>query len=221
LSKDGDPQSALGDYKRAKEVGADDWRNWHHLARFLDDIGEYGESLTLAEEASQKFPDEDLIKIHLARAYLHAGRFEDCYSVLENATILPFEGQRDVHRMFVQCQIGAALENLQKRNYREALKWLEGSKEFPERLGSGRPHNPDFRVQDYLMMLCYEALGHLEEVEKARSRLYEYASSYPKRNVDVVGRKVGLWQQRELQEETTLDALQALYELVVGERRRR
>jgi Flp pilus assembly protein TadD len=221
LSRDRDPESALADYRRARQVGPEDWRNWHHLSRFLDDLGEYQESLSLAIAASQKFPDEDLIKIHLARAYLHAGQFKDCYSVLGNATILPFEGQRDVHQMFVQCQIGAALQALKAGQFEEALKWLEGSKEFPERLGSGKPYNPDFRVQDYLMVLCYEGLGELDKVEAVRTRLYEYASSYPKRNVDVVGRKVGLWQQKELQEENALDALETLYEMVVGERRRR
>jgi hypothetical protein len=103
----------------------------------------------------------------------------------------------------------------------EALKWLEGSREFPERLGSGKPHNPDYRVQDYLAMICYEALGELDKAEAAKVRIYDYASFYPKKNADVVQRKVDLWRQGPMLEATELDALNALQDLVIGERRRR
>ena len=65
-------------------------------------------------EASRKFPDQDLIKILLARSYLTSGRYEDCYSVLKDATILPFEGQRDVHSLYVQCQLAMAMQDMKK-----------------------------------------------------------------------------------------------------------
>jgi hypothetical protein len=140
--------------------------------------------------------------------------------VLENATILPFEGQRDIHRMFVQCQLGMALQAMKAGRFTEALKWLEGSREFPERLGSGKPHNPDYRVQDYLSMLCYEGLGELDKAEAAKARIYDYASFYPKKNADVVRRKVDLWKE-SIEGMPELDALETLHDLVVGERRRR
>jgi len=221
LSQETDTEGALVDYRRARETDPEDWRNWHHLAEFLGTLERHDEALSLAVGASERFPDEDVIKILLARTYLSTGQFENCYSVLGNATILPFEGQSDVHQMFVQCQIGQALKEMKAGQYAQALKWLEGSKEYPERLGSGLPYNPDYRVQDYLMAICYEGLGQLKEAEAARERIYEYVSSYPRRSVDVVRRKVDLWRQQALQEEPELEALQSLYDLVVGERRRR
>lgn len=221
LSQETDPEGALMDYRRAKDTDPSDWRNWHHLANYLAGLEQQDEALSLAVLASERFPDEDLIKILLARSYLNAGQFENCYSVLGNATILPFEGQRDVHRMFVECQIGQALKEIKAGRYDQALKWLEGSKEFPEELGSGKPHNPDYRVQDYLMMICYEGMGQLDKVEEAQGRIYEYVSSYPKNRAATVQRKVDLWQQSILQEETELEALQSLYDLVMEERWRR
>jgi tetratricopeptide (TPR) repeat protein len=220
LSQETNPHGALDDYVRAKETDPADWRNWHHLARYLAELEKHEEALTVAVKAAEKFPDEDLIKVLLARSNLNSGRFEDCYKVLGNATILPFEGQRDIHTMFVQCQLGLALQAMKAGRYTEALNWLEGSREFPERLGSGKPHNPDHRVQDYLSMICYEALGKLDEAEAARTRIYDYASFYPKKNSDVVRRKVDLWRD-SLPEMTELDALESLHDLVVGERRRR
>jgi tetratricopeptide (TPR) repeat protein len=221
LSQEAAPERALADYRRAQKTDPEDWRNWHHLAKYLATLEQHDEAVSIAVEASTRFPEEDLIKVLLARSYLNAGQFQNCYSVLENATILPFEGQQDIHRMFVQCQLGMALQEMKAGRYAGALRWLESSKEFPERLGSGRPHNPDFRVQDYLMMLCYEAQGKLDEAEEAKGRIYDYVSSYPRKNAEVVRRKVDLWQQRTLPEMTELEALESLHNLVVGQQRRR
>jgi len=221
LSEESDPEGALADYKRAQAVDSSDWRNWLHLATFYADQERHSEALSLAVDASRRFPDEDLIKILLARSYLNSGQYRDCFSVLENATILPFEGQRDVHSLFVQCQICVALEEMKQGRYEEALKWLEGSKEYPERLGSGRPEHPDYRVQDYLMMLCYENSGMLTEAEQALRRVQDYTTVRVRENNEVVQRKVKLWQSNDLQGRPELEALQTLYDLIAGDRRRR
>ncbi len=68
----------------------------------------HDKALALAREAAALFPKDDLIRILLARTYLNSGRYQECYAQLENATILPFEGQRDVHSLFVQCQLALA-----------------------------------------------------------------------------------------------------------------
>ena len=96
--------------------------------------------------------------------------------MLENATILPFEGQRDVHDLFVQCQICLAMEAMKKGRHDEALKRLEGSKEYPVRLGTGKPQDPDYRVQDYLMVFTYDKMGAPAKAEEAQKRIAEYSA---------------------------------------------
>ena len=118
--------------------------------------GIHDKALKLAVEASRQFPKEDAIKVLLARAYLNNGRYQDCNSVLANATILPFEGQSDVHNLFVQCLVSQAMADMKKGQYRQAIERLEASREYPERLGTGEPADPDYRVQDYLVMFCYQ-----------------------------------------------------------------
>ena len=131
-------------------------------------------ALPLARKAGQLFPDEDLITIDLVRTFRKNKLYQDCYSVLKEAEILPYEGQRDTHRLFVECQVYLAMEDMKKGNYAEAIQHLEGSKEYPERLGTGKPHQPDYRLQDYLMSLCYDKMDERDTGEEARKRIYEY-----------------------------------------------
>ena len=172
-----------------------------------------------AIEASRRFPDEDLIKILLARTYLNNGRYQECYAVLENATILPFEGQRDVHDLFVQCQICLALEAMKKGRPEEALKRLEGSKEYPVRLGTGRPGDPDFRIQDYLMMLAYDRMGAASKADEALKRIGSYSARTSRAAADKA--KVEQWFRTSFKDGGELQALRELVSLVQGSRRRR
>lgn len=170
LTRESNPDAALADFERAKAVGSDDWRNWRHLASYSLDRGLNARALELAREAARKFPAEDQLKVLLARAELANGRFQDAYDVLKDATILPFEGQRDVHSLYVQSQLGLALEQMKKGAFAEALKFIESSREYPERLGTGKPGHPDYRLQDALAMLCYEYSGQPARAPEAAAR---------------------------------------------------
>jgi tetratricopeptide (TPR) repeat protein len=221
LEKDANPQKAIADFEKAHAVDPKDWRNWHHLASYDAEQGMHEKALKLAEEASKRFPDEDLIKILLARTYLNNGRYQACYSVLENATILPFEGQRDVHELFVQCQICLAMEAMKKGRYDEAIKRLEGSREFPVRLGTGKPQDPDYRVQDYLMMLTYDKMGAAAKAEEAQKRIAAYSARNPRVGSDSAKARVDQWYQTAFTTQGELQALKELINTIQGNRRRR
>jgi tetratricopeptide (TPR) repeat protein len=219
LEKESSPDRALADFERAHAVGPKDWRNWHHLAAYYAERGMHDRSMKLAIEASRLFPNEDLIKILLARAYLNNGRYQESYSVLENATILPFEGQRDVHELYVLCQMSLALEAMKKGQFQDAVKRLEGSKEYPVRLGTGKPNDPDFRVQDVLISLAYSRLGDAGKAEEADRRAGAWASRHSREQVDKA--KVDQWYRTSLASKPELEALRELVTLVRGTRPRR
>ncbi len=171
----------------------------------------HDKALALAREAATRFPREDLIRILLARTYLNSGRYLDCYAQLENATILPFEGQSDVHLMFVQCQLALALEALKEGRYATAIERVQGSREYPERLGTGKPHNPDYRVQDALDMLCQAGAGDTAKANQAWARLATYGGTSATRA------SVERWRREALPAQPAARALQQLSELVRGE----
>lgn len=204
LERRSDPDKALADYERAHAVGRDDWRNWYHLASYLGSRGAHEKALELARQAAAQFPKADLIRILLARTYLNTGRYLDCYAQLENATILPFEGQRDVHHLFVQCQLALAIEEMKQARWAKAIERIQGSREYPERLGTGKPHNPDYRMQDALETLCQKLAGNTAKADEAWARVMSARKSKLARP------DVERWQQQTLPSRSALEALHQL-----------
>lgn len=52
-----------------------------------------------------------------------------------------------------------AIEAMEEENYQTAYQYLEGSKEYPEHLGTGKPYDADFRMQDYLEWVVLRKVG--------------------------------------------------------------
>lgn len=219
LSQAHDPAGAEADYERALATDAKDWRNYNRLASYYITRKKPAEALKTAIEASKRFPDQDVIKIALARAYMSSGRFQQCYSTLERATILPFEGQRDVHRLYAGCQQALALEAMKQGRMDEAVKWLESSKEYPERLGTGKPSDPDYRVQDYLLMLCHQKSGGPDGERKAAERkaaFDAYAARRSRPALDTLRAKLDEWQIGVLAQADPMTALRGLAAILQG-----
>lgn len=221
LERPANPARALADFERAHAVDQKDWRTWFHLATAYGERGMHERALKIAEGASSRFPDQDQIRILLARTYLNNGRYQQCYSVLEKATILPFEGQRDVHELFVRCQLCLALEAMKKGDFKQALARVDGSREYPERLGTGRPANPDYRLQDYLEMLAYEKMGQSAKAGEARQRISAYSARGQRTAGAGVEEKVGEWYRSVFPSQNELRALDELSKIVRGAARRR
>ena len=219
LEREANSQKAQADYERAYATDQKDWRTWYHLASFYTEKGTHDKALNLAVQASRQFPDEDAIKVLLARTYLNNGRYQDCNSVLANATILPFEGQSDIHTLFVQCLVSQAMADLKKGQYSQAVERLERSREYPERLGTGAPSDPDFRIQDYLLMFCYQESGTPAKAAEAGERINAYSSRHSLGSVDTQKKQVDEWYRTTFRTQTELNALRELSRLAGGRRR--
>ena len=174
LNSDTDAGKAIADVERAHELDPEDWKSWHHLIGVYNENGMPDRALTVARDAAARFPNEDVIEIDLANTFMNNKLYQECYAVLDTAKSLPYEGQRGTHNLFVRCQIYMAMEMMKTGDYTGAIQRLEGSKEYPERLGTGMPFNPDYRMQDYLIMLCYEKTEETSKAEEAGKRIYEY-----------------------------------------------
>lgn len=216
LEKDTNSQKAQADYERAYSIDRKDWRTWYHLTNYYLETGMNDKALKLAVDASQRFPKEDAVRILLARTYLNSGKFQDCHTVLANASILPYEGQSDVHQLWVQSLVAQALADMKKGQYQEAIERLEASREYPERLGTGKPADPDYRIQDYLEILCYEKLNMTAKAEEARVRIKAWASRHGGGNADIQSQRVEEWYRTTLPAQPELEALQALTGLFLG-----
>jgi len=167
-------QKALSDFKDALRVDRKSWKTWHHLIAYYNDLHMFDESLALVREGSSTFPDEGILRIDLIRSLISSNFYKEALSLLESTEALPYEGASEIHSLFVDCQIELGLNNMREKKFAEAVKYLEGSKRYPENLGTGRPYDPDFRMQDYLEAVCYDRVGKKEKAEETRKAVYDY-----------------------------------------------
>jgi hypothetical protein len=179
LERGANSQKAQADYERAYCIDKKDWRTACHLANYYLETGMNDEALKVAIDAFEQFPKQEAVRTLLARTYLINGKYQDCYAVLAETSILPYEFQSDVHQMWVQSLVAQALADMRKGRYQEAVERLEASREYPERLGTGKPADPDYRIQDYREVWCYEKLNMSAKAEEARARIKAWTSRHP------------------------------------------
>ena len=172
--KNVDLQQSQVDFEQAVKIDPKSWKTWHTLVDFCSEQAMPEKALEAALESTRLFPKEDVLKVDLARAYIGNGRNAEAADILEELKILPSEGASDVHSLFIRCHVNLGLENIQERNYERALQHLEKAKTYPENLGSGRPYEPDQRMQDYLIAYSYNKLGNKEKAEEIKKAIYDY-----------------------------------------------
>ncbi len=168
-----DPRQALLDYRAAVEMAPADWRARHILVGGLIRQGRNREALTAARSAHEAFPTEVPIEVDLVRALMAEKLHEEASGILDRIESLPYEGASDIHRLYVETHITLGLQAMTGRRWAEAIDEFETSKLYPERLGTGEPFDPDFRLQDYMGALCLDRLGRRDEAEAKRRAVYE------------------------------------------------
>ena len=220
LGQSADPAQSQADYEKARAVNPKDWRNSKRLTAFYASRGMHDKALEVAESAAKQFPKEDVIKVTLARAYLNAGRYQDCHATLEHAAILPAEGQSDVYRLYSDCQMAMALESMKQGQYDRAEQQIVASKEYPERLGTGKPADPDYRVQDSLLLLCYQKTNQAGKAGERKDVINDFATRNAKEGWEKLSGKVDAWYASDFANADPVTALRNLTTAVRGRSRR-
>jgi len=168
------PNEGVSRFTRAVEIDDTDWRGWHYLISEHRRLGRAEEALASAEEATVRFPDRLEISMGHAGALFDSGRYADCLAILDDLVVLPYEGGWEAHNLFMRTQIMLALEAIEGGDQRSSAGYLEGSKEYPERLGAGEPYEADFRMQDYLEWISWSRGGNNRRAQEALQRAVDY-----------------------------------------------
>lgn len=169
---------AESDFGKAVEKRPDDWRPRHALAGFLLRSGPNDQALKATEEALVAFPESVPLLIDRVKALLACKRYGEAASLLDTLTVLPSEGATEVHGLFVRAELALAMAGLEAGNWTGAAAHLEKSRQFPERLGTGRSADPDFRLQDYFTAVCLERMGDKTGAEKKRNDILDYTERH-------------------------------------------
>ena len=169
-----DLQQSQVDFEQAVKIDPKSWKTWHTLIDFYSEQAMPEKALETAFEATRLFPKEDLLKVDLVQALIGNERNAEAVDILEDLKILPSEGASDVHRLFVRCHVNLGLENIQERDYEQALQHLEKAKTYPENLGTGQPYESDQRMQDYLIAYSYDKMDNREKAEEIKQAIFDY-----------------------------------------------
>ena len=157
--RNGDPEGALTDYRRALAIDPGEWRTHNAIVTFLNERGRSTEALPIARAAAARFPQSYIMQFLLARTLLVSDRPAEALGILDTLAILPFEGARYGRDAYRQACIGSALRALGARDTSGALGLIEHARLWPERLGAGEPYNADTRPEDYMQARIWRARG--------------------------------------------------------------
>ena len=167
---DQDMPRIAADLTRADALDASDWRASLLLARARREVGDHVAELAATTGLARRFPDHQAVLMAHAMALLANGRPADALAVLAGKTFLPFEGSLDGRDLHHQAQLLMAIAALKSGDDTAAKQASARAREWPERLGSGRPHETDERIEDFLVARLATRTGDEMAAKAAHTR---------------------------------------------------
>jgi Tfp pilus assembly protein PilF len=174
LVKSKDEKQELADLEMAQKLAPDDWRAMNKLIKYYEDHQNNQMALTLSTAAYKKFKGNPNLGLQYTTALLNNGQNADCIKVLEGMNILPNEGSSIGKVVYEQAYVLYALDLIKSKKYADALKKLDKAREWPEKLGVGKPYNPDNRIEDYLSAFCLKKLNKAQEVTAMQNTVLDF-----------------------------------------------
>lgn len=120
------------------------------LIRHLLDSAQYERALERADAAARHWQDDFDLQLLQARALLFLGRVPRAVSIMDEVHVLPSENSGVAHALYEAAHILRAVQVFDPDNLDAVARHVAASREWPARLGQGRPYDHDERVQDYL-----------------------------------------------------------------------
>lgn len=170
------------DLRRALQMDNTQWPIWRHLIQFYQDKGRWEDALSQSSEAYRAFPGDFKAAVTHARILLHSDHADEALEILERVHVLPSESARESHRLYEWANVSVALDKIAVGDYDGAILNLNAGLEWPERLGQGRPYEPESRLIQYLLGFCYLQVGEEALADAAVQSLVDYTFKFAGRS---------------------------------------
>ncbi len=153
-------KAKLADLLNAEKIEKS-WRAGFNLIKYYISKGQMDRAVKIGSEYMKLYPKNYYIGLKYAEALCEVGSYKECLSFLSKLIVLPNEGARTGREVYKKANIYQALELLDKKRYKNALKSLVASDVWPENLGVGKPHKEflDNRLEDYIKSRIYLKTG--------------------------------------------------------------
>ena len=155
----GDVKKAQAAYEKARELNPDDYHYYVTLDALYAETDEAAKRAGLFAQAPAKVESDFRVRFRKAMYYFDEGQYDEALGVLDKTTFTPWEGFTAVHGLYAGILNARAEKCMGEGRYDAAIQDLCQAMEYPENLGVGRPHDPDFGREYYRLGLCHRATG--------------------------------------------------------------
>ncbi len=147
-----DDATAQADWRRAAALAPNDWRIGKTLAERFLAAGLADSAIATARRHYARVPENSALGMLVVRTLVAGHRYGEADQVLGHLSILPFEGANDGRRLYRETKLMLAFESLGRHQLDRALKHVTAAREWPERLGAGKPYpaDSDERLEDWI-----------------------------------------------------------------------
>ena len=159
----------LGDMNTALDASPKEWRYRLIKSSLLVELGRNEAALQTLEDAYKANRENYIVGLDLVRLLIRNNDYAGADKVLSRLRILPFEGATEARRFYRETKLMLAHAAMERKRFKEALARIEEAKEWPNRLGVGKPYPTSINedLENWMTGYIY-----LESGEKGRSQEY-------------------------------------------------
>lgn len=140
------------DLSVAATLDSTEWRYGKLLTERHLDAGDTARALAVATRYATRFPKSYILAMTRLRALMAAQQYAAADAVLATLSVIPFEGSAEGHALYRETKLMLAVDAMRAARWDDAKRFIAAAREWPERLGAGRPYDADVdeRLEDWL-----------------------------------------------------------------------
>ena len=171
-------ESRLADLLKAEQIEMS-WRTGFALINHYVANNQWQKAVETGKKYTKKYPSNYYIGLKYAKALCETGQYQPCISLLSGMQVLPNEGSYPGRAVYREANLYRAMEQLSHKNYKQVVKSVETSKEWPENLGVGKPYDNmiDNRLEDYLEAKAAAGQGDSRKTSALLAAVADYTIS--------------------------------------------
>lgn len=171
-------ESRLADLLKAEQIEMS-WRTGFALINHYLANNQWQKAVETGKKYTKKYPSNYYIGLKYAKALCETGQYQPCISLLSQMQVLPNEGSYAGRAVYREANLYRAMEQLSHKNYKQVVKSVETSKEWPENLGVGKPYDNmiDNRLEDYLEAKAAAGQGDSRKTSALLAAVADYTIS--------------------------------------------
>jgi hypothetical protein len=146
------------------------------LAKHYNSHQQYEKALSITGTYYKSHPHDFIIGSLHAQNLILNKKYKEADALLKTVKILPHEGATNGREMYREAKLMQAVQLMERKNFKGALKFIGEARLWPENLGVGKPYDEDIdtRLEDWMDYLCARKMRNNVEADKLLNRIVSF-----------------------------------------------